>query len=491
MLFNSYLFLFLFLPLCLAGFHMLAHRGRREAAQLWLIGFSFWFYAYANPRYLPLLAGSIGVNYLAYRLMARIPRRAGLFAGLGIGADLAVLFYFKYYDFFAENINSLFGSDLTLAKIVLPLGVSFFTFQQIGFLADACRGDIPDCSLREYALFASFFPHLSSGPIVLAGEMLPQYRQIGRDSFSWERLVRGVYLFVLGLSKKVLLADVFGQAVAAGYADVGALSGTDALLTMLFYTLQLYFDFSGYCDMGRGIAHMFGLELPVNFDSPLKSRNIIDFWRSWHITLGRFLRRYVYIPLGGNRRGTGRMYANLLLVFLVSGVWHGAGWTFVLWGLLQGLLYVLTRLWQRNVGTAIAAWPRLRHGLCVLGTFLFTNVAFVFFRSESLSQAGLFLRRLWKGGWTLPSEEIAEGFNLGEFWYVMKVLRLDRLPGSGLYLCAGFLAFALILVFCCRNAGECERRFVPKARSMVLTAVLFVWCLLSLSGVSSFLYYQF
>lgn len=178
------------------------------------------------------------------------------------------------------------------------------------------------------------FPYVSSGPIVNAQEMLPQYRQIGRQRLDWAKFSGGLYLFALGLSKKVLLADTFGKAVDAGYGNVAGLSGTDAWLVMLFYTLQLYFDFSGYCDMGRGIAHMLGMELPVNFDSPYKASNIIEFWKHWHITLNRFLRKYVYIPLGGNRKGTARMYLNLFIVFLVSGIWHGAGWNFVLWGAL-------------------------------------------------------------------------------------------------------------------------------------------------------------
>lgn len=314
-----------------------------------------------------------------------------------------------------------------------------------------------------------------------------------------------------GCQKKVLLADTFGKAVDAGYGNVAGLSGTDAWLVMLFYTLQLYFDFSGYCDMGRGIAHMLGMELPVNFDSPYKASNIIEFWKRWHITLNRFLRKYVYIPLGGNRKGTTRMYLNLFIVFLVSGIWHGAGWNFVLWGALHGALYLVTRAWQRRQPWQLKQ-PRqqcaadvyvqsrtkksdvlsvVQHVLCVALTFLFLNFTWMLFRSANLSQAGEFIGRLIGGGFAAPAVQITEAFNLEEFWYVIKILHLDRLPGSELYLCFGFLAVALWLVFFARNAGEREKSFEPNGKTMFVTAFLMIWCVVSLSGVSSFLYYRF
>lgn len=333
-------------------------------------------------------------------------------------------------------------------------------------------------------------------------------RSIGKSvdsALDWEKFAGGLYLFALGLSKKVLLADTFGKAVDAGYGNVAGLSGTDAWLVMLFYTLQLYFDFSGYCDMGRGIAHMLGMELPVNFDSPYKASNIIEFWKRWHITLNRFLRKYVYIPLGGNRKGTARMYLNLFMVFLVSGIWHGAGWNFVLWGALHGALYLVTRAWQRKQPRLQCAADAhvqsgtkksdvlsiVQHVLCVALTFLFLNFTWMLFRSANLLQAGEFVGRLIGGGFAAPAVQITEAFNLEEFWYVIKILHLDRLPGSELYLCFVFLAVALWLVFFARNAGEREKSFEPNGKTMFVTAFLMIWCVVSLSGVSSFLYYRF
>ena len=350
MLFNSYIFLFLFLPLALAGWYLLNRFRQYKLAQGYLIGMSLWFYAYYNVSFLWVITGSClfnyGISFLLHRKNTPQMRRIALVVGC-IG-NLGALGYFKYCNFFLENINSLFHADFQLKNILLPLGISFFTFQQLSYLIDRCRGEAPHYGLLDYLSFVTFFPSLISGPIVLHAGTVSQFRDSSLRSFDTESFAKGVMQFTLGLGKKVLLADTFGKAVDAGYGNVAGLSGTDAWLVMLFYTLQLYFDFSGYCDMGRGIAHMLGMELPVNFDSPYKASNIIEFWKRWHITLNRFLRKYVYIPLGGNRKGTARMYLNLFIVFLVSGIWHGAGWNFVLWGALHGALYLVTRAWQRR-----------------------------------------------------------------------------------------------------------------------------------------------
>lgn len=492
MLFQSYVFILLFFPLCLAGFWLFAQKGKTALAQLWLIGFSVWFYAWANPAGLAVLAGSAVVNYAICRKLggagngAAAESRRKHMLWLGIGFNAALLFYFKYFDFFVDNLNAVFRTDWTFSALLWPLGISFFTFQQIGYLADVYRKEETCCTLREYVLFVSCFAYVSSGPIVTAGEMLPQYRAMGQKKFDAAKFTGGLYLFTLGLAKKVLLADTFGEAVGYGYGNVAALSGTDAVLVMLFYALQLYFDFSGYCDMGRGIAHMLGFELPVNFDSPYKASNLVEFWRRWHITLSRFFLKYLYIPLGGSRKGRARTYANLFLIFLISGIWHGVGWNFVVWGALQGIVYVITKAWLNY-----RAGKSIKHTAGVLFTFLFMNVTCIFFRAADLSQAGAMFGRILKGGFGMPSAGVTAPFNLEEFWYVMKIFHLDRLPGSGMYLCAGITLTALGLVFFHKNAGEMERDFKPKALNMVLTAGLFLWCVLSLGGVTSFVYFQF
>lgn len=503
MLFNSYIFIFLFLPLCLGGFYLFAHRGKSVPARLWLTGFSLWFYGYFNPSYLLIMICSILFNYAVFKGMELAGRKSPKWCRpvmiFGVAANLAVLFYFKYYDFFVENVNAVFGTSFVLKGILLPLGISFFTFQQIGFVVDAYRGEVKNCSFLDYALFVSFFPQLIAGPIVSQSEMLPQFAQIGRKRLDLEKFTAGIYLFTLGMVKKVLVADTFGLAVDWGYSNIPALSSVDSLLLVFFYSIQLYFDFSGYCDMARGLAWLFGMEIPVNFNSPYKAVNIIDFWRRWHITLSRFFRQYVYIPLGGNRKGRPRMYANLILIFLLSGIWHGAGWTFVTWGAAQGVLYIITRACQLyrkdhpRSGTAAAL--RFPHCLTMaagtLFTFCYYSFACVFFRSETMTQAFAVFRRLFTGGIALPAASFLEGFNLDEFWYVIKLLRLDSLPYSSLYLPAIITLGTLLVIFLAPNAGQCAERFRPRAWNALLTAFLFLWCVLSLSGVSSFLYFNF
>ena len=503
MLFNSYIFIFLFLPLCLGGFYLFAHRGKSVPARLWLTGFSLWFYGYFNPSYLLIMICSILFNYAVFKGMELAGRKSPKWCRpvmiFGVAANLAVLFYFKYYDFFVENVNAVFGTSFVLKGILLPLGISFFTFQQIGFVVDAYRGEVKNCSFLDYALFVSFFPQLIAGPIVSQSEMLPQFAQIGRKRLDLEKFTAGIYLFTLGMVKKVLVADTFGLAVDWGYSNIPALSSVDSLLLVFFYSIQLYFDFSGYCDMARGLAWLFGMEIPVNFNSPYKAVNIIDFWRRWHITLSRFFRQYVYIPLGGNRKGRPRMYANLILIFLLSGIWHGAGWTFVTWGAAQGVLYIITRACQLyrkdhpRSGTAAALrFPhRLTMAAGTLFTFCYYSFACVFFRSETMTQAFAVFRRLFTGGIALPAASFLEGFNLDEFWYVIKLLRLDSLPYSSLYLPAIIILGTLLVIFLAPNAGQCAERFRPRAWNALLTAFLFLWCVLSLSGVSSFLYFNF
>ena len=500
MLFNSYIFIFLFLPLCLGGFYLFSHWGKSVPARLWLTGFSLWFYGYFNPSYLLIMICSILFNYAVFRILSLIaegsPARRRAVAAFGVAANLAVLFYFKYYDFFVENVNAVFGTSFVLKGILLPLGISFFTFQQIGFVVDAFRGEVKRCSFLDYALFVSFFPQLIAGPIVSQEEMLPQFAQIGRKRPDLEKFTEGIYLFTLGMVKKVLVADTFGLAVDWGYSNIPALSSVDSLLLIFFYSIQIYFDFSGYCDMARGLAWLFGMEIPVNFDSPYKAVNIIEFWRRWHITLSRFFRQYVYIPLGGNRKGRLRMYGNLILIFLLSGIWHGAGWTFVTWGAAQGVLYIITRAWQlyrkEHPGQKpSAALTAMLRGAGTGFTFCFYSFACVFFRSETMTQAFAVFRRLFTGGLALPSADFTAGFNLDELWYILKLLRLDGLPGSSLYLPAAITLGTLLVLFLAPNAGQCAERFRPRPRTALLTAFLFLWCVLSLSGVSSFLYFNF
>ena len=490
MLFQSYIFILLFFPLCLLGFWGLK---RQKLLQLWLIGFSLWFYGAASPYYLLLLLGSIAWNYAFFRAiergigrvtervsgsameraeygMERDSSRERLLLGIGIAGNLALLCFFKYFNAISAGWSQMKGLEDPILQLALPLGISFFTFQQIGFLADAYKGEVGACSLREYVLFVSFFPYVSSGPIVNAQEMLPQYRQIGRQRLDWAKFSGGLYLFALGLSKKVLLADTFGKAVDAGYGNVAGLSGTDAWLVMLFYTLQLYFDFSGYCDMGRGIAHMLGMELPVNFDSPYKASNIIEFWRRWHISLSTWFREYLYIPLGGNRKGQVRTYVNLLIVFFATGLWHGAGATFIIWGLYHGLFLVVERM-----GLGKLLEKNCFRGLNHIYTALVVVVGWVFFRADTLADAKVILHQMftWENG-IYPASLFVN----------RKVIFLAVL---------GVLLSGIVQSICPKLREHLYEKEVTKTVDIVIMAVLLFLCTMYLvsSTYNPFIYFRF
>ncbi|MCH5249821.1 MAG: MBOAT family protein [Lachnospiraceae bacterium] len=503
MLFNSYIFIFLFFPICLAGYYSLIYLKKKEPAQLFLILMSFWFYGYFQINYLLIMIFSITCNYIFHRIMSQKQSKPILF--IAVASNLGLLFYFKYFDFFLTNINSIFGTSFLLRNILLPLGISFFTFQQIGFIVDTYRGEIKNCSLLTYALFVAFFPQLIAGPIVNQSEMLPQFEKMGSRNPDWEQIYRGLILFILGLFKKVILADTFGAGVDLGYTNIPILGRMDAILVIIFYSLQLYFDFSGYCDMARGIGAMLGIQIPVNFNSPYKAVNIVDFWKRWHITLNRFFTKYVYIPLGGNRKGNARMYANLLIVFCLSGIWHGAGWNFVIWGMMHGVLYVITRWWlrysdirktsQNSMAMAIRVKFSALSLLKVLASrlllFAYVSIAWVYFRAESIAQANSLLYAAIAGKVQKLSLDLAECFRLDEFWYVLKVLHLDTMEWSRYILMYAMLAAGIVLSMFTPNASEISEKCKGKILTNIIFATFFLWCVLSFSGVSTFLYFNF
>ena len=527
MLFNSYIFVFLFFPICLLGYYSLLRAHRTAAAKVFLIAMSFWFYGWFNVSYLLIMVGSIGGNYLFHRMLSNRAdrvrtafwRKAVMI--MAVVLNLGVLFYFKYFDFFLSTMNALFGTSVALRHILLPLGISFFTFQQISFIVDTYRGEVRNCSLTDYALFVSFFPQLIAGPIVNHSEMLPQFARMGKENVEWQRIAEGMGLFILGLAKKVLIADTFGGGVDYGYAHLEFIGRSDAVLIIVFYALQLYFDFSGYCDMARGIGKMLGIEIPVNFDSPYQAVNIVDFWKRWHITLNRFFTKYVYIPLGGNRKGQVRMYFNLFAVFMLSGLWHGAGWNYLVWGAMHGALYVLTRFWLRNIKPCFArrnagmpsqqkavqdaqmptkksenGWiSQIGHGIMTFVSrvllFVYVAVAWVYFRAENIAQANRMLATAVGGTVQKVSSELAECFRVDEFWYVIKVLHLDNMAYSRYILMWVILAAGLYLALIGRNAAQRMEKMKYRTGSTVAFAVLALWCVLTFSKVSTFLYFNF
>ena len=510
MLFHSYEFIFLFLPVSLIGYYFLAGRIGGKAAKLWLAGISFWLYGSFRIEYLFLLLASVLFNYGIARKIkgyGKDVKAKKWVLAAGVAGNLGLLVYFKYMNFFIENWNHISGRGLPLLQVALPVGISFFTFQQISYLVDCQRGEIGDYGFVDYLLYIVYFPKLMEGPLAFPSELFPQFAEVGGKRFDAEKFMRGICLFVMGSLKKVILADTFGTAVDYGYSNLELMHGWDALLLAVFYSLQLYFDFSGYCDMGRGISRMFGIELPVNFQSPYQARNIIDFWKQWHITLNRFFTKYIYIPLGGNRKGKAKTYRNLLFVFFVSGIWHGAGWNFILWGMLHGLLYVLTRMWQdrkkeaaersllrvkEQVDSEKNLWKRkIAGGVAGFLTFCYVTAAWVYFRAESVAQGNSLLGRIFTGGFVRVDRNLAGCFNLDEFWYILKVFRLDRWEFGHYILMWVLTVFALALVFFGKNAAEMAERIKPKAWTAVLFACLLLWCVLSFSDVSTFLYFNF
>ena len=387
MLFNSYQFIFLFLPVVLAGYFLLGRRGN-VAPVVWLALASLAFYSVSNWQFVLLLLASIAFNYaIGLLLIARRLSPAPRFAVLtiGVAGDLLTLGYFKYAGFLAANLNAVFSTDLAL-NILLPVGISFYTFTQIAFLVDAFRGKVAHYALPHYALFVTYFPHLIAGPILHHKDMIPQFERAEAKRPDPHLILCGLIIFAIGLFKKTCLADGIQPLVAQAFGPAVP-SFDQAWIGALAYTFQLYFDFSGYSDMAIGISLMFGIFLPLNFNSPYKATSIIDFWRRWHMTLSQFLRDYLYIPLGGNRHGSVLRYVNLMITMMLGGLWHGAAWTFVVWGALHGAYLCINHAWNK-FGPAIG--PRFAHAANVAAfilTFLCVVVAWVFFRADSLPAA--------------------------------------------------------------------------------------------------------
>ncbi len=403
MVFSSHLFLLLFLPLTLAVFYALA---RERIDPCWprrfLIFASLVFYGVWSWFYLGVLIATILGNFALGRLILRsqAPAKKRRLLILGIAGNLGLLGYYKYANFFLSNLNFALATNWSLGEIILPLAISFHTFQQIAFLVSVYRGKDAEASVEKYLLFVLFFPQLIAGPIVRHEELAPQFATLARGRDRALDLSVGSALFIAGLCKKTLLADplaVYANA-AFGAAQAGSVDPVTAWLGALAYTLQLYFDFSGYSEMALGLGRMFGLHLPVNFWSPYQASNIAEFWRRWHITLSRFLRDFLYIPLGGNRLSPGRTYTNLLLTMGLGGLWHGAAWTFVLWGLYHGLLLALHRLWRAVRPQATEPKSFLRHAFAVAFTFLLVTLGWVLFRAADLGTAAVMYRSMAKLG---------------------------------------------------------------------------------------------
>lgn len=500
MLFNSYIFICIFLPITLIGWYCLNYFKKYRIAGLFLSGMSLWFYAYFNVSYLAIILVSILINFLISIWIEHIKEDdktlRTVIMILSVFINLGILFYFKYLDFFIENINAISGKNIPLQGILLPLGISFFTFQQMSFTVDRCRGLAKHYDFIDYTTFVTFFPQLIAGPIVLYDEMMPQFMDISKRKINSDNFARGIKMFIMGLAKKVLLADILAIPVNNAFVYTGGLDSVAAIAVMLLYTFEIYFDFSGYCDMAIGLGLMFNIELPVNFNSPYKSTTVKEMWNRWHITLSRFFTTYVYIPLGGSRRGFGRMLLNIFVVFTLSGFWHGAAWTYVVWGVMNGVLVVWDNLcivgvkgtkYKKECKIYMPKW------LGWILTFGFFVLSLCFFRSSSVGEALSLIKTIFSFSWTGKVYEVAYQLSAAEFYILDEAVSM--ISGTGVYYL--HLVLMILMIGLCfyiisrPNSLEISKSDKHPVRTAVLLAILFVWCFISLSQVSTFLYFNF
>ena len=485
MLFNSYEFIFIFLPITFIIYFFLLSKRLIVGAKGFLVASSLFFYSWWNIAYLPLILGSMLFNYIVGNSLngnntkLKINKKSLL--TFGIISNIALLAYFKYADFFIENANYLSSSNIPTLDLALPLAISFFTFQQIAYLVDSYRKETDEYDFLNYALFVTFFPQLIAGPIVHHKEMMPQFASRWNLVKNYKNIALGLFIFSIGLFKKVVIADTLAIWATNGFDKAEVLTLIEAWVTSLSYTFQLYFDFSGYTDMAIGIALLFNIKLPINFNSPYKAKDIQDFWRRWHITLSRFLRDYIYIPLGGNRQGSFRTYSNLMATFILGGLWHGAGWTFIFWGFLHGFALVIHRAWKSFGFTmnSILAW---------FITFNFINISWIFFRAKEWDDAIKVLSGMFGFSGVELSSKYSEKLSfLSEYGIVFG----DWLPNIDGNKSGTWIIISFLIILFAKNSMELKQLFKPNLWYLSFSVLVFVYTISLLSKVSEFLYFNF
>mgnify|MGYP001159157959 FL=1 len=511
MLFNSYIFLFVFLPVTLVGFCLLARFLGPKPAKLWLMLSSLFFYGWWNPVYVVLILLSMLFNYWLGRrigLTVRGGRSGGLLLFWGVAANLLLLGYYKYANFFVTNLDVVCGTHWTLGKIVLPLGISFFTFTQIAYLADASRGVVCEYDLGDFLLFITFFPHLIAGPIIHHSEMMPQFADPKTCRFHWENLSVGLGIFAIGLFKKVVIADSLSGHVAKIFDAAAAGKGLytpDAWAGTLSFTFQVYFDFSGYSDMAIALARMFGIILPLNFNSPYKAVNIVEFWRRWHMTLSRFLGDYVYMPLtfsrfvqdfvyrplGGKRHGNFWRYVTLILTMGLAGLWHGAAWTFVVWGLFHGVCLAVNHLWRAcqqhwRLPSPLPRWatPWVARAF----TFFLVVLSCAFFRATDLTSASHLLAAMFGLG-TPPAAGAPFLLRLNSWVWLTGLLAFVWLLPNTMEIFIRDQPYPQVLKE--KSAAAAWWRWRPHLAWACLAGVLLAIAVVNIARGGEFLYYNF
>ncbi len=495
MLFNSYEYIFLFLPITFLVYFVLNRIKKTYLSRIWLILASLFFYSWWDIKNLPIILVSICFNYfVGLRIVnASGPKARNLFFLIGLSFNILLLMHYKYTDFLLTNINAVFGSNFELLNKALPLGISFFTITQIAYLFDANKQTAKEYNFVNYALFVSFFPHLLAGPILHHREMMPQFDRLRNKVFNSENVSRGLVLLSIGLIKKVLIADHLAVWADSGFDSSSSLTMVEAWITSLSYTFQLYFDFSGYTDMALGAALLFNIHLPLNFNSPYTAVSIQDFWRRWHMTLSRFLRDYIYIPLGGSRCTPLRTSLNVLITFVIGGIWHGAGWGFLIWGILHGGAYMAHQLWQ---GLNI----RMGRFMAIFLTFNFVNITWLFFRAKTLKDAV----KVLKGMFGLNGSGVVDFWNSFFSFFVegMSLLQEEekfRVIGSLLGYLQGSVDKIVVLLLClficlfAKNSNDRVKEFAPTWNMAFLFAFGAILAVLAIKidAPAKFLYFDF
>lgn len=485
MLFPSFVFIFLFLPIVFVIYFSLGKLKNKKIATLFLVAASLYFYSYFEIKFLYLICGSMLVNYTVGRVLLKAKRFRRSILTIGILFNIAVLGYFKYADFFIENYNWIFDQHVSLLYLALPLGISFITFQQIAYLVDIYRGDITESKVSSYLIFSTFFPQLITGPIVNHKDVITEYEDPKNKRIQAENVAKGLFIFLIGLVKKVVIADTFALWVTDGFNAYESLTFAEAWFVVLSYTIQLYFDFSGYCDMAIGLALLFNIRIPDNFNSPYKARNISDFWRRWHMTLNRFLTRYVYFPLGGSRKGEIITAFNIILVFFISGFWHGAGWTFIIWGCLHGVASVIFRLFKKHTNIPMP------YVLSWFITFMFIVLARVYFRSATVAQAHQMFGTLFSPDLSSVKQFLAAPSSI--FVQAADIKVFETALNTPLIL-IGLLAITLFIVLFMKNSIQLLAEFKFTWRTIVFMQVLAIILLTTLFFIqksSEFIYFNF
>lgn len=477
MTFNSYEFVFVFLPICISLYYATGHFHMYSTGKCILIFASLVFIGYGGGlNNLLVVSVSILFNFVVSRFLLHKDKQVSKWLlWIGVVFNLLTLCFFKY----GNDVLRFFNAGLVVSHLLLPLGISFYTFQQIAYLIDTYRNEVPEYSFLDYSLFVLYFPKFLQGPIVYHNELFPQFLDEKKKHLDFCNFQKGLMIFSIGLGKKVLLADFLSKIVDYGYSHIPSLNSFETLLIIVSYTFQLYFDFSGYCDMGIGISSMLNIEMPWNFNSPYKTLNISDFWKRWHITLTRFFTKYIYIPLGGNRRGLIRTYINIMIIYFISGLWHGKGFTFLVWGILHGTASILYKIGKKQYDS----WPKTIRWLL---TIMFINITWMFFRAPRLGDVIEMMNRLIYGQKVfLLNPELTES---------LLMPALFNIPCQFFPVSFVIIVLLIVIIILCvfiPNSQEINTMNTATPGALLFTYLLLTLSLLSLSGVTGFLYTNF